>query len=104
VSGYYGLMSLSARMPDLAALEVLLAIARTGSLSAAGREIGLTQQAVSARVTSIGSTDRGQVGHSHKAWLDTNAGRGWSPPNGQTDCLSGPPSRRRVRHATCRQP
>jgi molybdate transport repressor ModE-like protein len=40
-------------MPDLAALEVLLAIARTGSLGAAAREIGLTQQAVSARVTSM---------------------------------------------------
>lgn len=40
-------------MPDLVALEVLLAIARNGSLSAAGREIGLTQQAVSARVTSM---------------------------------------------------
>jgi len=53
VFAYYGLMSLSARMPDLAALEVLLAIARTGSLGAAGREIGLTQQAVSARVTSM---------------------------------------------------
>lgn len=46
-------MPLSARMPDLAALEVLLAIARTGSLSAAAREIGLTQQAVSARVNSM---------------------------------------------------
>jgi len=40
-------------MPELSALEVLSAIARTGSLSAAGREIGLTQQAVSARLTSI---------------------------------------------------
>lgn len=42
-------------MPDLSALEVLLAIARTGSLGAAGREIGLTQQAVSARLTSLES-------------------------------------------------
>ena len=48
-------MLLSARMPDLSALEVLLAIARTGSLGAAGREIGLTQQAVSARLTSLES-------------------------------------------------
>ncbi|MHC9293618.1 LysR family transcriptional regulator [Mycobacterium sp. LTG2003] len=46
-------MSLSARMPDLAAFEVLLAIARTGSLGAAGRELGLTQQAVSSRLASI---------------------------------------------------
>lgn len=40
-------------MPELAAFEVLLAIARTGSLGAAGRELGLTQQAVSARLASI---------------------------------------------------
>lgn len=40
-------------MPDLSSLEVLLAIARTGSLSAAGRECGLTQQAVSARVAAL---------------------------------------------------
>lgn len=42
-------------MPDLGALEVLSAIARTGSLSAAGRELGLTQQAISARLKSIES-------------------------------------------------
>lgn len=40
-------------MPELAAFEVLLAIARTGSLGAAGRELGLTQQAVSSRLASI---------------------------------------------------
>lgn len=48
-------MPLSARMPELAAFEVLLAIARTGSLGAAGRELGLTQQAVSSRLASIES-------------------------------------------------
>jgi DNA-binding transcriptional LysR family regulator len=42
-------------MPELAAFEVLLAIARTGSLGAAGRELGLTQQAVSSRLASIES-------------------------------------------------
>lgn len=42
-------------MPDLAALEVLSAVARTGSLSAAGRDVGMTQQAVSARVRAIES-------------------------------------------------
>ncbi|ABK69567.1 LysR family transcriptional regulator [Mycolicibacterium smegmatis] len=46
-------MPLSSRMPELAAFDVLLAIARTGSLGAAGRELGLTQQAVSARLASI---------------------------------------------------
>jgi len=43
---------LSSRFPDLAALEVLLAVARAGSLTAASRELGVTQQAVSARVKS----------------------------------------------------
>jgi DNA-binding transcriptional LysR family regulator len=46
-------MPLSARMSELSAFEVLLAVARTGSLGAAGREVGLTQQAVSARIGSI---------------------------------------------------
>ncbi|GAA0525722.1 LysR family transcriptional regulator [Paractinoplanes ferrugineus] len=40
-------------MPELASLEILLAVARTGSLSAAGRDVGLTQQAVSARMASL---------------------------------------------------
>jgi DNA-binding transcriptional LysR family regulator len=40
-------------MPELSAIEIFLAIARTGSLGAAGREFGLTQQAVSARLASI---------------------------------------------------
>lgn len=40
-------------MPDLSAFEMLVAIARTGSLGAAGRELGLTQQAVSARLTEM---------------------------------------------------
>lgn len=46
---------LSPRMPDLVSLEVLLAIARTGSLSAAGRQCGMTQQAISARVAALES-------------------------------------------------
>lgn len=46
-------MALSAHVPDLRALELLLAVARTGSLGAAGRELGLTQQAVSSRVGTI---------------------------------------------------
>lgn len=46
-------MALSSRMPELSALEVFLAVAKTGSLGAAGRELGLTQQAVSARLTSM---------------------------------------------------
>lgn len=46
-------MPLSSRMPDLAEFEVLLAIAETGSLGAAARKVGLTQQAVSARLASV---------------------------------------------------
>jgi molybdate transport repressor ModE-like protein len=40
-------------MPELASFEVLLAIAKTGSLGAAARELGLTQQAVSARLAAM---------------------------------------------------
>ncbi|CAN5549128.1 LysR family transcriptional regulator [soil metagenome] len=40
-------------MPDLTAFEVLVAIAEAGSLGAAARKIGMTQQAVSARLVSI---------------------------------------------------
>jgi len=43
-------MTLSARIPDLPALEVLLAVARTGSFNSAARQVGVTQQAVSARI------------------------------------------------------
>ena len=50
--GYSGRVSLSDHVPDLAALEMLLAVAHTGSLNAASRELGITQQAVSARVRS----------------------------------------------------
>jgi molybdate transport repressor ModE-like protein len=46
-------MQLSPRMPDLASLELLLAIASHGSLSAAARDLGLTQQAASARLASL---------------------------------------------------
>jgi DNA-binding transcriptional LysR family regulator len=43
---------LSDRVPDLVALEMLLAVAHTGSLNEASRQLGITQQAVSARVRS----------------------------------------------------
>src|ERR1700689_3248943 len=46
-------MALSSRMPDLTSLELLLAISHPGSLSAAGRGIGLTPQAISARMASL---------------------------------------------------
>ena len=46
-------MVLSDRMPEVRALEVLLTVARTGSLNTAAKEIGLTQQAVSHRIASL---------------------------------------------------
>lgn len=44
---------LSHRVPDLGALELLLAVARVGSLGAAARELGITQPAASSRVRSM---------------------------------------------------
>jgi DNA-binding transcriptional LysR family regulator len=48
-----GFVALSARMPDLRSFEMLLTVARTGSLNATASEIGVTQQAVSARVSAL---------------------------------------------------
>ncbi len=48
-------MALSTRVPDLPALEALLAVAHAGSLNAASRELGVTQQAISARISSAES-------------------------------------------------
>ncbi|MFG2633656.1 LysR family transcriptional regulator [Streptomyces sp. NPDC048362] len=45
--------SLAHRVPDLAALELLLAVARLGSLGAAAREVGVTQPAASSRLRSM---------------------------------------------------
>lgn len=46
-------MALSSYMPELASFEVLLAIAETGSLGGAARELGMTQQGVSRRLASM---------------------------------------------------
>ena len=46
-------MALSQHVPDLAALEVLLAVAQTGSLNSAARQAGVSQQAVSARIAAM---------------------------------------------------
>ncbi|MEU6059518.1 LysR family transcriptional regulator [Streptomyces sp. NPDC047097] len=45
--------SLSHRVPDLGALELLLAVARHGSLGRAAREVGITQPAASSRIRSM---------------------------------------------------
>jgi len=46
-------MALSPHVPDLAALELLLSVARTGGLNSAGRQVGISQQAVSARIRAM---------------------------------------------------
>ena len=43
-------------MPDLASLETLLAVVTHGSLNAAATELGITQQAASARMRALEST------------------------------------------------
>ncbi|MFI6346338.1 LysR family transcriptional regulator [Streptomyces sp. NPDC050560] len=48
-------MALRSRMPSLDSLEVLVAVARWGSLSGAARERGVTEQAISSRVRSLES-------------------------------------------------
>lgn len=44
---------LSPRMPELTALEMLAAVRDLGSLSAVGKQLGLSQQAVSSRMRSL---------------------------------------------------
>ncbi|MBM9468312.1 LysR family transcriptional regulator [Nakamurella leprariae] len=44
---------LSARVPDLADLQLLLAVQRAGSLGAAGVALGISQQAASARIRAL---------------------------------------------------
>ncbi|WP_324788724.1 LysR family transcriptional regulator [Streptomyces sp. H51] len=45
--------SLAHRVPDLGALQLLLAVARLGSLGGAAREVGITQPAASSRIRSM---------------------------------------------------
>lgn len=44
---------LAHRVPDLGALELLLAVARVGSLGGAARELGITQPAASSRIRAM---------------------------------------------------
>ncbi|KAA1421224.1 LysR family transcriptional regulator [Nocardioides humilatus] len=46
---------LGSRVPELRALELLAVVSRTGSLSAAAAELGITQQAASSRVRTMES-------------------------------------------------
>ncbi|GAB2947619.1 LysR family transcriptional regulator [Streptomyces pseudoechinosporeus] len=50
-SGFAG--GLARRVPELGALELLLAVARLGSLGRAARELGITQPAASSRIRSM---------------------------------------------------
>ncbi|GAB3272652.1 LysR family transcriptional regulator [Kineosporia babensis] len=49
-------MPLSPRVPELAALDLLLSVARTGSLGGAAREHGISQQAASERIRRLEGT------------------------------------------------
>jgi DNA-binding transcriptional LysR family regulator len=76
-------------MPDLGSFEVFLAIAETGSLGSAARELGLTQQAVSRRLASM----EAKVG----VRLAARTSRGSSPISagiarcrGHLGCLTSP--------------
>ncbi|MEU3252140.1 LysR family transcriptional regulator [Streptomyces sp. NPDC006997] len=51
--GHEQVRGLAHRVPDLGALELLLAVARLGSLGAAAREVGITQPAASSRIRSM---------------------------------------------------
>lgn len=46
------------RVPDLATLEIFAEVARSGSISKAARKLGLSQQAVSARMRSLEGVTR----------------------------------------------
>ncbi|MHB1877246.1 MAG: LysR family transcriptional regulator [Streptosporangiaceae bacterium] len=48
-------MPLSPHVPDLAALDLFVAVARLGSIGAAAREAGISQQAASARLAAMES-------------------------------------------------
>ncbi|MFF5446681.1 LysR family transcriptional regulator [Streptomyces sp. NPDC012888] len=48
-----GSRPLSHRVPDLGALELLLAVARVGSLGGAAKELGITQPAASSRIRAM---------------------------------------------------
>ena len=75
-------------MPELAALEVLLTVARTGSLNAAAAELGVTQQAVSARVsaleaqTGVSLVVRGPRDHRAPSWRRRSRGKHTKPRRG----------------------
>ncbi|MFJ3980278.1 LysR family transcriptional regulator [Streptomyces sp. NPDC090021] len=51
--GEENLVPLAHRVPDLGALELLLTVARVGSLSGAARRLGITQPAASSRIRAM---------------------------------------------------
>ncbi|MGW2865417.1 LysR family transcriptional regulator [Streptomyces sp. NPDC001205] len=52
-NGPEDMLPLAHRVPDLGAMELLLAVARHGSLGRAARDLGITQPAASSRVRSM---------------------------------------------------
>ena len=85
---------LGSHVPELRALELLVVVSRTGSLSAAAAELGITQQAASSRVRTMESLvgapllDRSRRGS--RADPDRRAGGAvgrrecWRPPSSST--------------------
>ncbi|MFJ4921582.1 LysR family transcriptional regulator [Streptomyces sp. NPDC088725] len=75
---------LSRRVPDLGALELLLAVARLGSLGRAAREVGITQPAASSRIRAMErQLGVALVDRSPRGSLLTDAGvlvTGWARP------------------------
>ncbi len=53
VAGYGGVVALSPHVPGLGALELFVAVARYGSIGAAARHAGISQQAASARLRAM---------------------------------------------------
>jgi DNA-binding transcriptional LysR family regulator len=73
---------IASEAPDLAALRVLLAVSETGSLTGAGRKLGVSQQAVSSRMRAL-ERNVGTVlaARSHRGASLTSAGvlvAGWA--------------------------
>ena len=88
-------MTLSAHVPDLSALEVLLGVAGTGSLNGAARQAGVSQQAVSARIRAMEAQTGVALVHRDPARVHLDRGRGGDRGvGGQAAGRRGRPGRR----------
>ena len=66
---------LGSHVPELRALELLVVVSRTGSLSAAAAELGITQQAASSRVRTMESLVGTAAPRPLAAWIRADADR-----------------------------